>query len=239
MSDQLNSNRFLLAYNSIDRFMRDKLKQDDGVSHSHIIDLMAKSSSIIRRYKSELEQYAKLRNAIVHNHYRDADPIAEPHEIIVSDYERIASVLLNPPRALDKIAVKNILTAKPSDHVFEVMKDMNEKNITHVPIIHEDKMIGIFSESTIFFSFIENQYVLLDEKTKMSELKDVISIEYQKSDCFEFTESSATVFDVEEIFKEGFKQDKRIAVVFITQRGNQNEKLLGLITPWDLQKYSS
>ena len=41
------------------------------------------------------------------------------------------------------------------------------------------------------------------------------------------------------MFQNGLKGKKRISVIFITQNGNENEKLLGLITAWDLAGYIS
>ena len=39
------------------------------------------------------------------------------------------------------------------------------------------------------------------------------------------------------MFAKELKQDKRLAVVFITDSGDPNEKLLGLVTAWDVAGY--
>ena len=46
----------------------------------------------------------------------------------------------------------------------------------------------------------------------------------------------ATVADVEELFAEEIKDQKRLAAVFITETGKAGEKILGLVTPWDLAR---
>lgn len=64
-------------------------------------------------------------------------------------------------------------------------------------------------------------------------------IEKHSGECFEFVNKKATVNDIEEIFHNDFKIKKRAAVVFITETGNINEKLSGIITAWDIAGYTN
>lgn len=69
------------------------------------------------------------------------------------------------------------------------------------------------------------------------EFIDFIPFDKHESEYFAFVSKDALLIDVEEIFKDGLKDNKRIATVFITETGNEKEKLLGLITAWDLAGY--
>ena len=40
--------------------------------------------------------------------------------------------------------------------------------------------------------------------------------------------------EVRELFQKNFEKGKRLAMVFITQSGRPEEKLLGIITPCDI-----
>ena len=41
------------------------------------------------------------------------------------------------------------------------------------------------------------------------------------------------------MFQNGLKDQKRISVVFITETGKSSEKILGLVTAWDIAGYTN
>lgn len=49
---------------------------------------------------------------------------------------------------LEEVMTKKIITAKPSDKAIEVIRIMSSKNISQVPIVHGDNVIGLVSESS-------------------------------------------------------------------------------------------
>ena len=68
----------------------------------------------------------------------------------------------------------------------------------------------------------------------IEEFRDFIPLEKHTSEYFEFVGRNALLSDVENLFRIGLKARKRIAVVFITEKGKQSEKILGIITAWDI-----
>jgi|SRR3989344_2264262 len=67
--------------------------------------------------------------------------------------------------ALEEIMTKKIITVKPSQKATEVIRIMNSKNISQVPVVEGDNIIGLVSES----SALENA-----EKLKISGAKDIM-----------------------------------------------------------------
>ena len=107
--------------------------------------------------------YANLRNVIVHNpDKRHAHPIADPHDKVVEKYEKILLKVQNPAKAIDRIAVRreNIFVSSLDDSALEVMATMNKNIYTHVPIIEDGILIGVFSENTIFFYLVKTKDAL-------------------------------------------------------------------------------
>lgn len=39
------------------------------------------------------------------------------------------------------------------------------------------------------------------------------------------------------MFQNSFKENKKLAVIFITENGKETESILGMITAWDLAGY--
>ena len=67
--------------------------------------------------------------------------------------------------SLEEVMTKKLITAKPSEKAAEVIKIMNSKNISQIPVVEGDNVIGLVSES----SALENA-----EKLKVSGAKDIM-----------------------------------------------------------------
>lgn len=233
-----NSEKFLAIYNEIDASMRKELNVESWVSHKELIRrLIDKGNLIIKTYADDLISYAELRNAIVHNPYKNQfEPIAEPHDIILNKYDKLKNQILNPPLALDTLAIrgKDIFKISLEDSIIAVMEVMNNRSFTHVPVIENNKLIGVFSENTIFSYIVNNKNVLIDDEFKIKDFIEFIPLNNHCSECFLFRPRTITVIEIEEVFKSDIIGNKRIAAVFITENGRENEKILGLITQWDV-----
>ncbi len=75
---------------------------------------------------------------------------------------------------LEEIMTSRIIVAKPSDKATEVIKIMNHKNISQVPVVDGDNVIGLVSET----SALENSEKLnkLEAKEIMEEAPPIVSI---------------------------------------------------------------
>jgi hypothetical protein len=63
---------------------------------------------------------------------------------------------------------------------------------------------------------------------------DLLHHHKNESESFVFVHKDTLVIDIEEMFANELKEGKRLAVVFITKNGDPNEKILGLVTAWDV-----
>lgn len=235
-----NFGEFITIYNELDEFMRKELNQDYWVSHSDLIRQLAKKNKVVKIYMDELLSFARLRNAIVHNpDKRHAHPIADPHDYIVQKYKKVLDNIMRPAKALETIAVrdKKIYTASLGDSALEVMKDMNKYAYTYIPIIESGRLVGVFSENTVFSYIVHTGNLSLEKGMKIREFAEFIPINKHESESFEFVSKGTLVIDIEEMFAKELKQGKRLAVVFITANGDPKEKLLGLVTAWDVAGY--
>jgi spore cortex formation protein SpoVR/YcgB (stage V sporulation) len=95
-----NGQRFLDAYNAIDRAMRVQYNFKTTISFSDLIRRCADLNHTIRQYEDDLINLARLRNAIIHN--SDASRVvAEPHNSVVDLVEKIARLVTTPPLVVD------------------------------------------------------------------------------------------------------------------------------------------
>ncbi|NLO87891.1 MAG: CBS domain-containing protein [Firmicutes bacterium] len=234
-----NAEAFLAVYNELDRYMRVKLGKENWVSHPSLLREMAKTDKLFKLYHDLLCDMAELRNAIVHNpHSGKIEPIAEPHAEIVKLYTDIKEAVLHPPLALETIAVprRDIYTTTMDANARSVMQTMIENSYTHVPVLQGETLAGVFSENTVFSYLARHHICALDRDICIGEFAEFIPLNKHVSERFEFVPRKATVADVEELFAEEIKDQKRLAAVFITETGKAGEKILGLVTPWDLAR---
>src|SRR3954471_19634454 len=104
---QLLSERFEVAYNQVHDALREIVQINDE-RFVVLVKIGAKKYQIIETFKKDLEQYARLRNAIVHEKMEVGFYIAEPNAKVVNHIEKIANQLNRPNYALS-IATKNVL----------------------------------------------------------------------------------------------------------------------------------
>lgn len=216
--------------------MRKALNMDKYTNHSYLVKKMSEIHPLFATYAYELQIFADLRNIIDHNPYRvKAHPMATPHKDIVRQYEDIKNAVLHPKKAF-KIAVKapNIYTTIMEGNALEVMEIMNKKAYSHVPVIEKDKIVGVFSESTILSYLVRHKDSIITRDVKIKEFVEFIPLDNHPSERFEFADRDILLIEIQNLFGQGLKEGKRIAVVFITEHGKREEKLLGILTPWDV-----
>lgn len=230
------SEKFLQIYNELDNYMRKKLKVENFVDHGILLKQMVDQSRVFSEFYKDLKTFVDMRNLLVHNPYKgSADPILIPHRYIVEKYEEIKNKVMYPRKAISIAIPREVVyTTTLDDSAWEVMQTMNDKVYTHVPVMNGDRMIGVFSENTILSYLVHNKDSIIMQDAKISEFKDFVPLDKHPSEHFEFVGRNSLIIEVEEIFRKGLISRKRIAVVFLTENGKPDEKLLGLITAWDI-----
>lgn len=235
-TDEDLSEKFIKIYNELDDFIRKKFNAEEYEDYPSLLRRISEQDKLISSFYKDLKMFSQIRNLLVHNPYKNkANQLFSPDPYIVQMYEDIKNKIISPQKAL-AIAIKRdqIYTTTLKDNVIEVMKIMNEKTYTHVPVVDNERMVGVFSENTIFSYLVHNKDSIITNDLPIEEFKDFIPVEKHPSETFEFVGRAALLSDVEEIFKKSLKVRKRVGVVFITETGKQAEKLLGMITAWDI-----
>lgn len=229
--DQEMIDRFLAAYNAIDKALRTRLKPrpDKSQSFVYVVDQYA------RRYPSWgdgqiLKQYADLRNFIVHEQTRPQQPLAVPTRAVVQTIEQVLERLNR--RATIGFGKKKVVSFELDDPLSKVLKTIGRTDFSQFPVYdtgHEFR--GVLTENGIT-RWLANHIskialVDFDEERVRTVLKEE---EPRKNYLFVPRDSS-----VDEVTSE-FAHRPLLEVVLITQNGRSSERLLGLATRWDILK---
>lgn len=122
------------------------------------------------------------------------------------------------------------------DSVLETLKKMKKEVFTTVPLVDNNrKVIGVFSAQSIVDGMMATGNVVLGEETTFQKLKDSHCLDLDTRHL-EFASKMNHVSSVRERYLAKWKDRKDFDIVFVTENGNANEPLLGIVTVWDLTR---
>lgn len=223
------SERFETAFNRIHKVLKGTVKQADTDKFTELVH-KGHNHVLIRHYKEDLCQYAKLRNAIVHEKVNADYYIAEPHLDVVEDIERIAGEFEKPRTGLS-ISTKEVYYFYENDYLKDILSCMKKTGHTRFPIYQKEDQYRWLLTTKEIISWLANQFdnPKIDlEKVKVKEL-------YTKEEKrVVFISQHTTVFEIEDIYEEIEGNRKKIEAIIITATGKQSEKPNGIITSRDL-----
>lgn len=242
---------FIEQFNQLEHHLDEVLKR-----HSHLtaregpyipfsrkVDLLVGERVIGREYQSELHAFAMLRNAIVHNLGRGGEAgriIAAPLQTTVDRLGAISSALMRPP-TVEAIMVRrgDMVCAELTTSAGEVIRRMKQERFSYVPVLETDRLIGVFSQETLFSRISRDDAFLVEKTLTMADFQDLLPLDRHDSEGFAFIGRTASIRDAEAAFGEVGPAGKRLEILFITEQGRVDQKLLGLTTIWDLAGWRS
>ncbi len=231
MNSTNNSKRFIRTYNQIDSALRIQGDMKRSISYTEAVRKAARTNSIVAKYEDALIDYGRLRNAIVHN----SDPdlaIAEPHDEVVEEYEKIAELICTPPLAVkSNICNKVISTIEYNVSLKEVMEYGYKSGFSNIPIFKEGMLIGVANAGKIAEVIGKKIYEKQDinsflEKTTIEE----VLREFTNDNYYTIANEKITLDKVLNLFTE----NRKLLVILITKSGTLLEPPLGIITISDI-----
>ncbi|AMQ08218.1 CBS domain-containing protein [Sporosarcina sp. FSL K6-1540] len=228
-----NSDRFIFAFNRIEKSLEKISGLSSYMSFQRLIDKSKHLNAVIRKFERDLRECGDLRNAIVHNRTDIQYAIAEPHDDIVELIEYIDRELSKPVTVGDMF-LRKVHILQATDTLASGLKLIREKKFNQIPIYQSNKFIGLVTATGITYWLADN---MTDEiiSREMPTLLDIYSHEKQKN-TYRFIRMDLSVYEAEEYFKKSVAEGKRLEALLITESGRPEEKLLGIITPLDLMK---
>ncbi len=174
----------------------------------------------------------EVRNLLQHNPKIDGQYAVTPSDNMLRLLENVIQRVVNPPRACDAaLKIQNIYHRGLEATVLRTMRDMVKRDLSKVPITQQGRVIGVFSQETLFARALSTGLPPLDENTRLHELRDFLTIDRK---YYRFAPYQAPLDEIESLFDEAYARHIRIRNVFLTESGKESEPLLGLITPWEL-----
>lgn len=228
-----NSDRFIIAYNRIEKSLSKKVDDSGFMPFYRLIEKAKIKNSVVRNYEEDLREFGDLRNAIIHHRTGVDYVIAEPHDDIVERIELIERKVSNPLNVGALFGCK-VHTLLASDPLMSALRLMRDNKFGQLPIYEDGKFKGLITAAGITY-WLAGQSTEDSISREIPTLSDVYNYEKRK-ESFEFVKRDLSVYEAEDYFKRAISRGTRLEALLITDTASHNEKLIGIITPYDLLK---
>lgn len=231
----MSAQEFLDLYKQMEALLDEKYGEAVGRRGNAVTRFINEPAG--REYRDELDLCREVRNLLTHNPNMDGVPVVEPAPALLQTLRDAIARLEAPPTVMQYATpTSELMMTDLKQKAYTVMKNMEKRGFSHIPVVVNKKFMGVFSISTLF------SYQLADPKCKfdiedvlISDFSQFISIENHTCERFLFMTPEHTYWDAQKAFERGNgMKHKRLAAIFITSDGSSKGKLLGMLTPWDI-----
>jgi len=187
-------------------------------------------------YYSKFEMFRYIRNNLTHNISDGEFPIIVSKSVL----DDITDILkMMNERITERAVMKSkIYFATLHSKLKDVISVVCEKNYSYVPILDDEGLvIGVFSDNTLLHYIHQNKEgIIYDENTRMIEFNNLLIIDDNKNEIFKFVSKDRYVYETEKLFSEIDANGKRLGSLFVTNDGLQTQKILAMVSSWDIIK---
>lgn len=235
MSEKENDNasRFLDLYSYLEKLLRAEFS--DIPAHEGALAWVARNKKQFKRMREELDYCRDVRNLLQHNRKINGVYAVSPSDAMIDTLQRTIEKVEKPKRARDIcVRTNNILWAELPTKAMPVMQEMAKRAYTHVPLLNDGRVIGAFSENTLLTYLMDEEIVCIDEDVRFDDFGELLLLNNHESETFEFVGELTPASEIADLFEQSLKNQQRLGMVFVTANGKEAERLLGIITAWDM-----
>jgi CBS domain-containing protein len=229
--DVSNASRFLAAFNRIETYLHELLADDGYTGFRNMVEDLAPRVAAVQRLKVDLEQFAELRNAIVHR--STGTVIAEPNSEVVQTIEHIASLLVEPP-LVSRLAGRPVVTMDPGVKVQAALTAMSDGSCSHLLVYDGKRFCGLLTADIIVLwlgrQVQRGPKAAVDWDTPLAR----VLADAGNPERVAFASPEASVFDALELFESRYREGKRLEALIITATGKASEPPIAVMTGDDL-----
>jgi hypothetical protein len=225
---------FLDLYNKLEQLLKGRGSYYNDRYESPV--LRYQNSAEGKRYREEIETIRAVRNLLVHVPLMDGTNPVTPSPSLNEKLREIVNSVQNSKTAIDLSTwAEHLITATLDSNVYDVMRTMESKGFSHVPVMNHDRMMGVFSKGTFFTYTISKGFTSLSPDITLAAMRDLLPVRNHSSEYYEFAAEDTSKEEIVQRFDVSYKRNRsRLAAIFVTRDGNPNQELLGMITPWDV-----
>ena len=229
-----NTDIFLDKYKQLEEVVKSTYKLNNKDNHDSVVNYLERQNRF-KAFKDEIEYCREVRNLLTHKKKINNDfavvPSARMIEFIDTLIEKVRSRTKCISIAID---MPRVFWQDINGNVKYTMKMMQQKLYTHVPILKNGVVVGVFDENSIFNYLADGEIVCIEDDLTFEDIESFLSLANREMEEFIFIGRNCYVDELEEKIEQAFHRGKRIGLAFITESGKPTQKIQGIITPWDI-----
>lgn len=234
MTDEERINAFLASFKEVEKEIIALSKlEGDFVSFSRALNEVyyqrLNPTVADRDVYDFLKTASDLRNLLSHE-----NDVCAPTEDFLVRFDQIKERILHPLTCY-QAATKGINYLRPGDSLKTAELLLVNNGLSHLPILDSDGIVtGVFSRSTLFDYVSLHGEVSLDASYSISDFREVTGLNDHQNEFFLFVSRTESVRDAFEALNRKEMHTKKAALLFVTEHGKPEERLLGVISAGDL-----
>lgn len=208
-----------------------KYKELEGVQSNE----PKKYQYLLNKHRNEMDTFRYMRNTLSHNLINGEDPFIVSKSVV----DLISKYLIDIKEKVYSFSVKTnkMIVVNYTDTLKEVIDLMGKNNYSYIPIVDNDlKVVGIVSSDSIIDIFNEKEKLKVNEEDKLFKYSSYFSIENNENSFYLFISKNMFMFELEDLVEKYQNTTHKLGIILITEHGHRNERVLGLLTPWDIIK---
>ncbi len=228
----MNADRFLDMFRELEEMLALQYPPSERRYNSPIMDYINDTSNAL--YREEMNTCREIRNLLTHHADIGGKAIVEPSDEVMSLLDKIVQHVSDPPTVMCCATPFNkLMVASPQQSAFSVMHKMKGRGFSHVPVLSGGKFVGVFSVSTPFSYALKNDKGIKRDIT-IGDFGDLLKTDNHCTERYLFIPETMTIRKAGKLFEIVGNDKKRLAMMFITENGKENEQILGVLTPFDV-----
>lgn len=227
---------FSAFFNEIDKHF-DKILDEEGFSPFNeklkkIAEGRYPISNFVKKHQYQLRYFGELRNFITHSVRNYGKSFAVPTPVAIEKLARYAEIIKSPAKVID-VFRSDVFVAKTSDYLKDILPLMKAKNYTKIPVYNDaGTFVGVLSENRLLHWLSD---VLINQDYLNLNLLKIEHLRLKPNgQNYAFVASDMTIYEVDTLFSDKKLNGERFAVAFITENGNPEEEILGIISSSDV-----
>lgn len=183
-----------------------------------------------KKYYEQFDEYRQIRNYLSHEEYGGGYPVAVS-SLVCNDLQQILSQM---KKTCYDIATKKVVCYTYADPLAKALNNFANHGVTYVPIVENKRVKGIVTAGKLLLILSKANKKPIDPNAELGQYRDYFAID-NHSKRFLFMGRNEPMAFAERNFSD-LVDSKRVGLIIVTENGEPDEAMLGVISIYDVVK---
>lgn len=232
---------FLERYNTLDELLRRRYDGAEGFSYvaRYANELLRSPSYSVSNRGKRLDSLREIRNFLVHDLDMNVEGLLNLDDEALKAIQFEIDALVRPRTVYQAMTpVASLTRAELDDNVPDLFAKMAERGHMQLPVFQgKNRLLGVLSPNALLVYLGKSKAMRAD--LKLRDMQEVLPLPAHICEHYAFLPRNATKKDVAALYDSYYDRGKKLAMVFVTESGKEDEAILGILTSYDIVHFLS